>query len=401
MKRLALITLTICATLLAFFLLWVFRPALGLFGGSLAISAALRPLVQRLEARGISRGLAILIWYVLILAGLVVGVLIYGLGITTEVSLVAEQLPKFYTSLVEAWARSDSPFQQAIARGMPEFDGLVQSITTGSGLLLVGGTVAGLVGDLVGDLVFLSAALCLAYYWLIEVTHFERLWLSLLPVGARVRARTIWRTTEGAVGAYVRATVVAIALAALLLLVLYTLIGLPFRTWLALIGGFGQLVPRLGPIVGLLPALGVALATSPLEAILVLVGGSSIQILTHKLAVRTMEIEALKVNPLLQVLLLLALAELGGLGAMVFAPPLAALIQVLYVNILTTDRRPQESAFDQLCERLEALQLGSDRTSKELASTLQRSADLIAQARSLIGGGRAYDHPPGDPPLRP
>ena len=59
------------ATLLGLVLLWVFREALALFGGSLAISAALRPLVQRLEDRGVGRGLAILSWYLLILVGVV------------------------------------------------------------------------------------------------------------------------------------------------------------------------------------------------------------------------------------------------------------------------------------------------------------------------------------------
>jgi predicted PurR-regulated permease PerM len=49
MKRLAQITLTIGATLLAIALLWVFQPTLAMFGGSLATTAALRPLVQRLE----------------------------------------------------------------------------------------------------------------------------------------------------------------------------------------------------------------------------------------------------------------------------------------------------------------------------------------------------------------
>jgi len=63
MKRLVQITLTIGATLLALLLIWVFQPTLALFGGSLAISAALRPLVQQLESRGITRGRAILVWY--------------------------------------------------------------------------------------------------------------------------------------------------------------------------------------------------------------------------------------------------------------------------------------------------------------------------------------------------
>lgn len=50
-SKIVTVALTIGATLLAIGLLWVFQPTLALFGGSLALSAALRPLVQRLEAR--------------------------------------------------------------------------------------------------------------------------------------------------------------------------------------------------------------------------------------------------------------------------------------------------------------------------------------------------------------
>src|SRR4051812_26909101 len=387
MKRLVQITLTIGATLLALLLVWVFQPTLALFGGSLAISAALRPLVQHLETRGIKRGWAILIWYVLALAALVVGVLIYGVGVANELRTAAEQLPQAYTNLVDAWSHG-SALQQDIARGLPDFQTLVQNIANGGGLAVIGGTVLGVAGGAVNMLIFSFAALSLAYYWLIEAAHFERLWLSLLPVGARVRAREIWRNAEAAVGAYIRATVLAVAISALLLLGLYRGAGIPLAYVLALLGGFSQIVPRLGPAFALLPAVLAALMLSPVHALVVLIVGGAIQVVTHKFAVRLMQQEALKVNPLLQVLLLLALAYLGGLWAMIFAPPLAALIQVLYASLLTSNTVTQqrESELELLAERLARLQASPDAERVEISSTLRRSDDLLSKARVLLDG---------------
>jgi predicted PurR-regulated permease PerM len=387
MKRLVQITLTIGATLLGLLLIWVFQPTLALFGGSLAISAALRPLVLHLETRGIKRGWAILLWYVLALVALVVGVLIYGVGMTTEVRTAAEQLPQSYTSLVDAWAHGTA-LQQKIARGLPDFTTLVQNIARGGGLAVLGGTVLGVAGGVVNLLIFAFAALSLAYYWLIEAAHFERLWLSLLPVGARVRAREIWRNAEAAVGAYIRATVLAVAVSALLLLALYRVAGIPLAYVLALAGGFSQIVPRLGPAFVLLLAVLAALLISPLHAAVVLLIGGAILAVTHKFAVRSMQQEALKVNPLLQVLLLLALAYLGGLWAMIFAPPLAALIQVLYASLLTTSTATQqrESELELLAERLARLQASPDAERVEISSTLRRSDDLLSKARVLLDG---------------
>lgn len=389
MKRLAQITLTIGATLLAIGLVWVFQPTLALFGGSLAISAALRPLVQRLESRGIKRGRAILIWYGLILAGLVVGILIYSVGITDEVSSGTDRLPRAYAALAESW-RHGTSMQQTVARNLPDFDTLMRSLISGSGLVAVGGTLLGLSSGLVNFLLFAFAALSLAYYWLIEVAHFERLWLSFLPINARVPARNIWRGAETAVGAYIRSTVIAMAVTALMLLALYRVLQLPFATLLALAGGFSQLIPRLGPVVAVLAAFAVALAALPFWQALLLLGiGLSIQYATHVFAERAMKADALKVNALLQVLLLLALAELGGLWSMIYAPPLAALIQVLYAGILanTNTPQPQELLLDTLSSRLARLKTLPEAERVDLVSSLRRSNDLLNEVRTTLDGG--------------
>src|SRR5215212_10246476 len=147
MKRLVQITLTIGATLLAIGLLWVFQPTLALFGGSLAISAALRPLVQRLENRGVGRGQAILIWYLLILAGLAVGVMIYSVGIVDEFSSSAEQLPRAYAAVIASWTKG-SELQRTIAGYLPDFDHLLSGMTRGNGLATVGGTIVSVSGGL-------------------------------------------------------------------------------------------------------------------------------------------------------------------------------------------------------------------------------------------------------------
>ncbi|HNP69741.1 MAG TPA: AI-2E family transporter [Kouleothrix sp.] len=386
MKRLAQITLTIGATLLAIGLVWVFQPTLALFGGSLAISAALRPLVQRFESRGISRGRAILIWYALIMAGLVVGALIYSVGIADEVSSGTEQLPRAYTALIGAWAHG-TPAQQALARNLPDFETLTRGAISGGGLATLGSTLLGLSSSLLNFLLFAFAALSLAYYWLIEVAHFERLWLSFLPIAARVPARNIWRNAEMAVGAYIRSTVIAMAVAALMLLALYRVLQLPFATLLALAGGFSQLIPRLGPVVAVLAAFGVALAAlPPWQAFLLLLAGLALQYATHVFAERAMQADALKVNALLQVLLLLALAELGGLWGMIYAPPLAALIQVLYAGFLARASavQPPESLLDTLSARLERLRSLPEAERVDLISSLRRGGELLSETRALL-----------------
>lgn len=384
MRRLIQITLTIGATLLGIALLWVFAPAVALFGGSLALSAALRPLVQRLEDRGLGRGVAILACYIAVLGILGLFIALGGLNVAAEFNVAAEQIPHSYDAL-RARLAGGSPLEQDLARGLPDhLTGLLAGDSASQGIVS-SDVVLGLVGNFFADAVFLLGALSLAFYWLTEATRFERLWLSLLPVDLRVRARDIWRNTETAVGAYIRTTVIATLLAGLWLYLLFSAFRLPFPATVALLGGLSHLVPRVGPALALIPAVLIALTVSPTAAAVVLVGGAIIQIVIHHLAELLMRSQAIKVNPLLQVLLLLALTELGGVWAMVFAPPLAALVQVLYANLVAASTTTsQTSVFELLSDRLDQLRESVPPDNKELGSALQRSDDLIGQVRQLL-----------------
>lgn len=384
MRRLIQITLTIGATLLGIVLLWVFASAVALFGGSLAISAALRPLVQRLEERGVGRGAAILACYIAVLGLLGLFLTLGGLNVAAEMNVSAEQIPRSY-DVLRARLAAGSALEQDLARGLPaDLSGLFSGAAAAPALVS-SDVLLGLAGNLFSDAVFLLGALSLAFYWLTESTRFERLWLSFLPVDLRIRARDVWRNTETAVGAYIRTTVIATLLAGLWLYMLFSAFRLPFPATVALLGGLSHLVPRVGPALALIPAVLIALTVSPTAAAVVLLGGAIIQIVIHHLAELLMRSQAIKVNPLLQVLLLLALAELGGVWAMVFAPPLAALVQVLYANLVAASTSTsQTGVFELLCDRLERLRGEVAPDNKELGSALQRSDDLIAQARTLL-----------------
>ncbi|MBC8161824.1 MAG: AI-2E family transporter [Roseiflexaceae bacterium] len=387
MKRLTQITITIFITLLAFVAVWSFRPALELFGGSLALSAMLRPLVRLLEQRGIARSWAILIWYVLLLA--VFGGLgfVFSLGLSGDIASGIEGFPAWYTSLL-SWLGQLGVLGQSLVGVMPApevANELLRELLSGTAIELLGGSLE--------QIVLLLATLSLSFYWLSEVSSFERLWLSLLPVATRVRARDIWRNTETAVGAYILATLSSVVLASLLLLGVYSLAellpgvaGLPFMAVLALLGGLSHLIPRIGPAVMLLISTALAATVAPLLAGIVLLSGVVVHVAVDQLALRVMGANTGRVNPLLQVLLLLVLGELGGLGALIFAPPLAAFIQVLNDNLrsIRSVQPSEERALAQLEGRLAALEAQSDPDQLEFLSALRRSKDLMLQARKLL-----------------
>src|SRR5262249_41815600 len=162
-------------------------------------------------------------------------------------------------------------------------------------------------------------------------------------------------------------------------------IGLPYAVTIAMIAGLLEAIPYVGPF------LRMALTVSPLEAALVLGGGALVQILAHQIATRMLKASSVKVSPLLQVLLILALADVGGFLAIVFAPPLAALVHVLYGDLVATSTaaQAQPGAVDLLVERLARLRRLAAPEDLELASTLKRSDELLQQAHVMLDDGQS------------
>ena len=118
MKRLAWFTLLILATLTLALIFWEFRGAVVLFGLSLAVAAAVRPLVDRLATRGVPRGLALLVAYVLCLGGLLALVLILSGPLLTDLQQLTRDLAHSYEQLKTQWP-TGSPVEQMVVSQLP------------------------------------------------------------------------------------------------------------------------------------------------------------------------------------------------------------------------------------------------------------------------------------------
>jgi hypothetical protein len=99
-----------------------------------------------------------------------------------------------------------------------------------------------------------------------------------------------------------------------------------------------------------------------------------------------MQADAFKVNAFLQVVVLLALAELGGIWSLIYAPPLAALIQVLFAGFTSTSTvvQAQESMIDILRNRLDRLKEMPEAERLDVLSTIRRSDALLNDVSAAL-----------------
>ncbi len=385
-KQLVRFAAAIMITLLALVVLWQFHVAVIYVLISLTLAAALRPLANRLVGQGIFVRVAWILLYLVALGGL--GCLLFFTGQTAiyEIQQVAHSM-----SVQDAWRLptwlAGSSFPQPLVARLPPPSQLFQAITSGQGQLVLPallGFTQGLGGDVGGVLVILF----LSIYWSLNQIHFERLWLSLLPTGRRKPARGIWRAIESETGAYIRGQVIQSLLSGLLLGLGYRLLGSPYPALLALEGALACLIPVVGIALVVIPVLLVGLLTSVqlslMTALYALVILISLGIwVKPRLFNRSWE------NPILTVVLLIALSDAFGIVGMMLAPPLSVICQILWNRLVS--RRAVSGAAAQISDLKERRERVWDtiRGMGEaplplLTSSMERLDRLIVKAEPIL-----------------
>lgn len=367
--------------------LWQMREAAQLLAVAVAVSAGLAPLVSRLVARGVPRGRAAALVFGASL--LVIGLLGLGFGVmlTNDLALVIDRLPLWY-AITKDWLASMGEPIATVAARMPDSGWLADAlvggdIPAGQAMIDMGLRLLGLIAVSIG-------AAALGFYWLVDEQRITRLWLSLLPLGVRTRVRALGSAVYTEVGIYVRGVLVLAFLTSAALLLIYKLAGVPGGAALALVAGLAQVVPLLGPVLAVVPGAIAALSQGETTAAAVLTATTAaVAVIRLGVAPRLLK-RGIGVNPVLVVVVILALAELGGMPLILLAPPMAAALQAATRALVDTGRgeaaRTPATRVAELERRLVEVAAVAEASpeNRRLQSLVERARALLAEARQAV-----------------
>jgi len=401
MKRLALLTLAVLGTLLGVLVLWQFRNVVLLFLLSLAVAAALRPLVDHQVAQGWPRGRALGLVYCLTFTLVVILVFAVGGPLLDDLGAMADNFALGYEALWLRWP-AGTEFQRAVAGVLPPPAELYAAIAGPQGQAMLQGVLGATMS--VFDLLSNAAVVVmLSLYWGSDQARFERLWLSVLPAEQRARAREVWRAIEGGVGAYLRSEMAQSVLAGVLLGLGYWLLGVPYPVLLGVFSALAWLIPWLGALLALGPLLVAAGLVSPLLA-----GAAGLftvlVFVVLEVVIEPRLYHRRQYSTLLVVLMLIIMGEAYGVLGVLVAPPLAAALQILLTTLLapssTPAGQPIAEQFVALEERLTAvraaLTIAGPEAAPQLTSLVARLERLLDESAVVLapkGQDRAWVPP--------
>jgi predicted PurR-regulated permease PerM len=333
-KQLVVIGTAVMTTLLALAVLWQFRIVFVYVLVSLALAATVRPFVKDWARRGLVMRLALILLYMVSLCGFGFLIFLVGRFAVSDIQQFAQTLSVQGTWVLPPWLEGSS-FQHTLVAWLPTPDKLFEAVTGEQGQFVLPAVLSfteGIGGVASG--VFL--VLFLSIYWSINQIHFERLWLSLLPSEQRKHARGIWRTIEPDLGAYIRSEIVQSLLAALLLGLGYWLLGSDYPVLMALTGALAWLIPVVGaPLAVILPLLMGLLTSVQLSLFTILY--TLVVLIALQVWVEPRLFKRKWDNPILTLIILLAMADAFGLVGILIAPPVSAVCQILW-NLLVSNR---------------------------------------------------------------
>jgi putative permease len=387
-RRLALLSATVLATLAGALALWELRAALVLVLLAIATSAAVRPFVDFWTARRVPTPVALGLTWVLGLAlpALLLVWLATG-AIVDDLRGTGDGLLRLHARIGEEWPAGNAA-QRAIAARLPSTDVTATLATTDLSDVVRRGVGLGV--NVFSALGGLAIVLVLSIFWTANRDMFERLWLSLVPVDQRPSAQETWLAIKEGVGAKLRTDVLESALAGALLYAGYAAIGLEHPLLPAVAGGVLRLVPLVGWLLALLTTLVAGLVTDPTVAV-VAAGYTAVVMIGLEAVVAPRLLRSRRYSSLLLTVLVLALADAYGVVGIVVAPALAAAIQIFFEKRLASARtplspRPSTAELGERLERLDRLMAAPGlATAPALVSVVERLTALIAATEEATG----------------
>ena len=110
------------------------------------------------------------------------------------------------------------------------------------------------------------------------------------------------------------------------------LLGIKYALLLAVIAGFLEIIPFLGPIIAAVPALFIAMTDSWLKVLLVGIAYFLIQQAENNILVPKIMQKATGLNPIVTIVVILIGGKLGGLVGVLIAVPVAVMVMAVIDN---------------------------------------------------------------------
>lgn len=294
------------------------------------------PIVDWAEKRNINRGVTTAFIFIS---------LICGIGIILEfvIPTIVRQVKELVEILPDWWGKSKEfidlwhgpSWTMDMMNQLSEFMNEAPSMIMSNGsdwMLNIGTEIFPIVESAVGIGAVLVTTPFVLFYLLKDGKKFPPYFLQIIPPVYRNRTQIMLHQMNQQISSYIRGQIIVSFCIGVLLYIGYLIIDLPYALTLAIIASLTSVVPYLGPIIAITPAICLALFTSPVLLIKIGIVWIVVQTLEGKLITPQIMGKSIKVHPLTIIFTILCAGKIFGVLGMVIAIPGYAVLKVVVIN---------------------------------------------------------------------
>ncbi|MEL0537640.1 AI-2E family transporter [Staphylococcus debuckii] len=177
------------------------------------------------------------------------------------------------------------------------------------------------------------------FFFLKDGHHFKETAIKIVPPKFRQDFHEIIESMSMQVGSYIQGQMFVSLCIGILLFIGYSIIGLDYSLVLACIAAVTSVVPYLGPTIAISPAIIIALITSPIMLLKLVVVWTLVQFFEGHFISPNVMGKTLKVHPLTIIFVLLCAGNLLGVVGVILAIPGYAVLKVLVMHLFDIFKR--------------------------------------------------------------
>ncbi len=296
------------------------------------------PLVNRLSDKwpkgwGLNRDLSILIAFIVFILVIIAAFQFIVPPFADEFGQLMANSPQYVKQVEQAvdsirqWrsgAQLPKEVGDVVSASLQNFFGyMVQFVQQGANALI----------NMLSGIIYLVIVPIVTYFLLRDDRNIVAGVIQLLPRDHQEVTKKILKQIDEILKNYVTGQLIICSLVGLVIAAGLYLLGIKFALILGLVAAVSQLIPNIGPFIGAIPSLIVALLAAPLLALKVLLFYLVINVLVMTIVGPKVLGNKLNLHPLTVVVSVLVFGDLMGVWGFFFAAPITAILKVLYLEL--------------------------------------------------------------------
>ena len=314
---------------------WAARGALMLIYISALIAMGFSPIVKMIEHPQVGRLPAVPRWLAILVVYLAGVSVIAIVGLMVVPPLVGQSLALWERLPDELNKFQGFLIRYKILREPITLAEAVRSAPQGSGANAVG-TVLVALSSVIGGVFGFITIVILSFYLLVEAGAMFEYWIRFVPAAKRGTVAEAAREAVLKVSAWLRAQFVLAGVMGTFTAIGLGFMGEPYFYVVALIAAIGETIPIIGPVIGGITAVLVAVTVSPKLALMVGIYFLILHQLEANILVPKIMERRVGVSPVAVMVALLIGGALWGLIGAILAIPSVAILSIIVDQIAVT-----------------------------------------------------------------